>query len=151
MLLLISFEVLSKKGWNQDKMVNNTFFVRNVTPSFPHEPSSVKQGRRRSRRKGANCSNDDTQTQPSYINQKLKSYSKEKLFTKSRKFHESTIKCTLMSPSVAKTPKKSEKLLRTINLIDIKVNKTNKTKVIKSKQLKLNQFSLINFTRATTK
>lgn len=48
-----------------------------------------------------------------------------------------------MSPSVAKTPKKSEKLLRTINLIDIKVNKTNKTKVIKSKQLKLNQFSLI--------
>lgn len=56
-----------------------------------------------------------------------------------------------MSPSVAKTQKKSEKLLRTINLIDIKVNKTNKTKVIKSKQLKLNQFSLINFTRATTK
>lgn len=38
-----------------------------------------------------------------------KSYSKKtekKLFTKSRKFHKSTIKCTLMSPSVAKTPKK---------------------------------------------
>lgn len=39
MLLLISFDVLSEKGRNQKKkMANNTFFVRNVTPSFPHEP-----------------------------------------------------------------------------------------------------------------
>lgn len=45
MLLLISF----------NEMANNKFFVRNVTPSFPHEPFFKKE-------ESAKCSNDDTQT-----------------------------------------------------------------------------------------
>lgn len=66
-----------------------------------------------------------------------KSYSKKankKLFTKSRKFHKSTINCTLMSPSVAKTPKKVRNYWEDELNRHQSEKKTNKTKVIEGKQ-----------------
>lgn len=67
MLLLISFKVLSEKGTKPKE--NGKTIHSSLGTLLQVFHTSLSSSQRSRRRKGANCSNDDTQTQPSYINQ----------------------------------------------------------------------------------